>query len=749
MMERTQPLICCVDDEEVNLKIITGLLTKKGYRVETATNGLEALEVIVATKPALILLDVMMPGLDGYEVCARLQKNPDLSYIPVIFATALADAQDKAKAFAVGAADYLTKPINKEKLLQTVSTHLATHRRWEEIRSVQKTKVSGIPPSDFVRFKTFLEKKLVLSVEQKKINSTLTPDKLYTHAGRLGLTEAEMAKLIAEFLHLPYVQFLSPLDITLGLLPPPFCRTNLVAPINIKESSTDQVFVCSNPFNWELITLLKKWKGQVHAPQLSVTEPQNILALFEDGASTNLQSSARTSMSTLDEELTKWDEELLKEEGLSDDVTEESGPIIRLANQLIEQAYAMGASDIHIEPWEKEVVVRYRIDGALRIVNRFQHRGLIRPLISRFKIMSELDIVERRLPQDGRIVFKHFSHRGADFDLRVASAPMNFGEKIVMRILDKRKSVLPLTDLGFSARNLALYRKHIVTPYGMVLHVGPTGSGKSMTLYSALNEVQRPDLNIQTIEDPIEYTLPGINQMQVHHEIGLTFQRALRSYLRQDPDVILVGEIRDTETAEIAVSAALTGHLLLSTLHTNDACSTVVRLMEMGIEPFMVSSSIILVCAQRLLRRLCTECKVPYTPNETEKELVGLPPEADITLFQAKGCEACNTSGYKGRVGIHEMLAPNDTMRRIITSQTVTAESLKRQAVEECDMTTLYWDAMEKVRAGLCSLDDALAKVRKDEFDARPGWMFTELGLPHPTNRDESASPSSSYPHAA
>ena len=421
----------------------------------------------------------------------------------------------------------------------------------------------------------------------------------------------------------------------------------------------------------------------------------------------------------------------------TDSATEESEPIIRLVNQFIENAYTSGSSDIHIEPWENEVVVRYRIDGDLRIVNRFGPQNLILPIVSRIKIMSNLDIAERRMPQDGRIVFKKYTKKNLDFDLRVATSPMNFGEKVVMRILDKQKSTLPLDKLGFSARNLKVYREKILTPYGMILHVGPTGSGKSMTLYAALNEVQRPEINIQTVEDPIEYTLAGINQMQTHKDIGLTFGRALRSYLRQDPDVILVGEIRDLETAEIAVEAALTGHLLLSTLHTNDAPSTITRLVEMGIEPFLVSSTIICVVAQRLLRRLCSECKEPFDADEAQKLLVGLDTKMEVPLYRAKGCKECNGIGYKGRTGTHEIFVPDDAVRLGISKATLTAESLKRIAVEELGMTTLYWDAMEKVRNGLTTIEDVLSKVRKDEFDSRPDWMFEQFEMQRPANRDK------------
>ncbi|MCF7689116.1 MAG: Flp pilus assembly complex ATPase component TadA, partial [Cephaloticoccus sp.] len=343
--------------------------------------------------------------------------------------------------------------------------------------------------------------------------------------------------------------------------------------------------------------------------------------------------------------------------------SEDSAPIIQLTNRIIEDAYVCGASDIHIEPQEKELMVRYRIDGLCQEKLRLP-KQVANALVTRLKIMCNLDIAERRLPQDGRIVFKKYTKKNMDIDLRVATGPMKDGEKVVMRILDKSKSTLPLPALGFSDENLKRYRECIRQPYGMILHCGPTGSGKSMTLYSALGEINTPDVNIQTAEDPIEYTLTGINQMQMSRAIGLTFARALRCYLRMDPDVILVGEIRDEETAQIAVEAALTGHLLVSTLHTNDAPSTVSRIGEMGVEPFNISASLICVCAQRLLRRVCKNCKQPYKPEGREVELMtkAIGWEGEIFKANPQGCPMCNGSGYKGRVRIHELMTASEEL---------------------------------------------------------------------------------------
>lgn len=401
-------------------------------------------------------------------------------------------------------------------------------------------------------------------------------------------------------------------------------------------------------------------------------------------------------------------------EASDEDLTdEESGPIIDLSNRIIEEAYFAGTSDIHIEPQEHDVVVRYRIDGVCHEKLRLPVK--VGPaLVARLKIMCNLDIAERRLPQDGRIVFKQFTRKNLDLDLRVSTAPLNHGEGVVMRILDKQKTTLPLPALGFTEENLVRYREVIRQPYGMILHCGPTGSGKSMTLYSALNEINTPDIVVRTAEDPIEYTLPGLNQMQMHRQIGLTFATALRAFLRQDPDIILVGEIRDKETANIAVEAALTGHLLISTLHTNDAPGTIARLSDMGVEPFMISSSLLCVCAQRLMRRVCKTCRVAYEPEGREKAVLekAIGWSGQIFKHNPKGCPKCGGSGYKGRVGIHELMITNEELIEGINKELETAE-LKKIAMRG-GMKTLHQDSLIKVKDGLTSLEEAISTVPPD-----------------------------------
>jgi type IV pilus assembly protein PilB len=487
-------------------------------------------------------------------------------------------------------------------------------------------------------------------------------------------------------------------------VPQEFCQEHLVLPVG--QVGEMLLIAFANPFEVTLPTKIQEMTGKSVVRLLA--REKDIKDKFNKGP-----EKAAGFDDVVMQIGAEYGEHAAEGELKEDDVNEESGPIIQLANRIIEDAYFSGTSDIHVEPQEKEIIVRNRIDGICHEKLRLPKK--VGPaLVARLKIMCNLDISERRLPQDGRIVFKQYTKKNIDLDLRVSTAPLNHGEGVVMRILDKQKTTLPLPALGFSEENLAKYRECIRQPYGMILHCGPTGSGKSMTLYSALNEINTPDIVIRTAEDPIEYTLPGLNQMQMHRQIGLTFASALRAFLRQDPDIILVGEIRDKETAGIAVEAALTGHLLISTLHTNDAPTTVSRLTEMGVEPFMVSSSLLCVCAQRLMRRVCKTCRMPYTPEGREKEIIERAIGWNGQIFKAnpKGCPKCGSSGYKGRVGIHELMVSNEELIAAINKEAETAE-LKKIAMRN-GMKTLHQDSLLKVKEGLTTIEEALSNVPPD-----------------------------------
>ncbi|OGW60698.1 MAG: type IV-A pilus assembly ATPase PilB [Nitrospirae bacterium RIFCSPHIGHO2_01_FULL_66_17] len=397
-----------------------------------------------------------------------------------------------------------------------------------------------------------------------------------------------------------------------------------------------------------------------------------------------------------------------KDEGADTNI---EAPIIKLVNGLLINAIKVGASDIHMEPYETVFRVRFRVDGALKTVMNLPLK-IRNAAISRVKIMSKLDIAERRLPQDGRIKLKLGKKRDVDF--RVSVLPCLFGEKVVMRILDKSNLQLDLTKMGFEVEALEHFMKAINSPYGMVLVTGPTGSGKSTTLYSALQQINQPDINIMTAEDPVEYNLMGINQVQMKDDIGLNFAAALRSFLRQDPDVVMVGEIRDYETAEIAVKAALTGHLVLSTLHTNDAPSTINRLLNMGIEPFMVASSVVLILAQRLARRICSQCKEEVKVSQETLVTAGFSPSeaGTVKCFHGKGCQTCGTTGYKGRVALYEVMPVGEELRELVL-QGGSADEIKRKAVE-LGMKTLRMSGLQKVREGLTTVEEVVGTTFAD-----------------------------------
>jgi type IV pilus assembly protein PilB len=459
----------------------------------------------------------------------------------------------------------------------------------------------------------------------------------------------------------------------------------------------------------------KAQSGQPFAAESSMDDVMASSALtMDDMASVGLGELNMDEITGLD---TGADVDVVKgEEGQEIDLSDlakssESAPIIKVSNLILIEALKAGASDIHVEPYEKEFRVRFRVDGILHNIMALPMRTRD-PLISRLKIMAKLDISEKRLPQDGRIKIRlRVEERSRDLDLRVSSVPTHFGEKVVMRLLDKTKLQLDMTQLGFDQEPLRRFKDSIDRPYGIVLVTGPTGSGKTNTLYSAIAALNEPTVNIMTAEDPIEFNLAGINQVQMKEQIGLTFASALRSFLRQDPDIILVGEIRDFETAEIAVKAALTGHLVLSTLHTNDAPSTINRLMNMGIEPFLVATSVNCICAQRLVRRVCTQCTEDLETPPQMLIQVGFAPDEVKTLRvkRGRGCERCNNTGYKGRVGLFEVLQFSDEIRDMILSGASSIE-LKRKAIEE-GMVSLRMSGLQKIRDGSTTLEEVLRET--------------------------------------
>jgi type IV pilus assembly protein PilB len=569
-------LILSADDDPRIRKIIQLYLTKEGFDVISASSGPEALAHLKTARPDLILLDVMMPGQTGYEVCTQLQEDPKTADIPVIFVTSLGEVRDKARAFAVGAVDHLVKPFSKEDLVKKVQIHLEMSDRWHEILKRKGSGKDSQSVYDFRVFRDFLQEQVDPDQRKTLQAGKISPRNLFEICSELGMKGGAVAQLIAEFIRAPYLPTLNPKDIKLGVLSTRFCRSNHVVPLS--DSTADVSFALSNPFDLHIQDTLQGFSEQGQTVRIMLTDPENIDFLLRNiEGETSLEElyekvSEATSSDKAKEdldELSVHHEEVTRVDELERSATE--APIIKLANELIAKAIQLGASDLHIEPRELSVGIRYRVDGMLVERDPVPKR-IGPPIISRFKIMSSLDIANRRTPQDGRI---RITYRDKKLDLRVSTLPARYGEKVVVRFQDLNATSLDFESLGFEGEPLQTLKEGIRKPHGILLVTGPTGSGKTTTLYSALQALNEPDRNIVTVEDPIEYELHRINQVQVKTEAGLTFPVALRAILRQDPDIIMVGEMRDAETADIAIKAALTGHLVLSTLHTNDAPSAI------------------------------------------------------------------------------------------------------------------------------------------------------------------------------
>ncbi len=514
------------------------------------------------------------------------------------------------------------------------------------------------------------------------------------------LTEAQLVQALARQVGMDFVDLAEyPVDRTaVALLPGALCRRYTVLPLAFKDGA--MVLAMANPGNVLALDDARAMSGMAVKPVVAT----------HDDLMTAIDRYCRAD-EEIDEIKSAIEETQQQDDfdlGRIGDVVDDDAPIVRFVNILVTQAIQDRASDIHVEPSEHDLLVRYRIDGVLHEVQR-SPKQITSGVISRLKIMSDIDIAERRKPQDGRM---SVMHNGRKIDLRVATLPTVWGEKVVMRILDNSTASLDLRDLSFLEDNYEVYRESYTKPYGMILVTGPTGSGKSTTLYATLNAVSRPEINVITVEDPVEYRLPGINQVQVNPKAGLTFASALRSILRSDPDVVLIGEIRDHETAQIAIEAALTGHLVLSTLHTNDAPSAVTRLIEMGIEPFLVGSALDCVVAQRLARRLCPKCKAAYRPAEVELIAARFPwsPGEELpVLYKPVGCSSCSKTGYKGRMALHEVMRVTEEIERLAVTH-ASAADIQRVAQEQ-GMVSLRDDGWTKVLLGDTSVEEILRVV--------------------------------------
>lgn len=662
MSNATKPVILSVDDDKDTLLLIERFLKNSGYDVITADRADKALLQLDKTKPDLILTDVVMPEMDGYEFCINLQKKKDFQVVPIIFLTSLEEEQDKAKAFALGAVDYLNKPVNRDRLISTVQKHLKTNKLWNEAgKSAVPADSSKLHP-DFRRFKEFLGNRLKLSGDKHEKLNPKGMHQLYSIPHDIGITDVQMAKLIAEFCNQTYVPFIDPENIQLGTLPIPFCRNNKV--VAIIDASGKTTFVLTNPFDKELLDMLGMYGGTKQF-SISITELGNVELLLKYGSTIPLKQvivEDTIIIKAIGEE---------KKEGKTEKSPSEweleRHPVVFIANNIIIRAITEGASDIHIEPKENETVVRFRIDGDMRDIFTVEKKTNAM-LISRYKILAGMDIAEKRKPQDGAFEAIIGSR---NFKLRAATTSTPYGESLIMRLLEPTAKPRDLKMLGMTNRQVDTMIGFANRHQGFILIVGATGSGKTTTIYSLLSHIDCRTRSLITVEDPVEYKIPFANQQQVNVKGGVTFEALLKSAVRQDPDILYMGEMRDPESAKIAVDFASTGHMAISTMHTSNATTAIFRLERLGINRVIMAEALLGIVAQRLLKKLCPYCKKidQISPEETDM-LAPFIDEIPSQVAHPVGCPQCNNTGYSGREGIYEVIEFDSEVAEMVRSDT-------------------------------------------------------------------------------
>ncbi len=693
------PLVLSIDDDPVTLKLIGKLLSRDGYNVIAVNSGLKGLQVISKNRPDLILLDVEMPGMDGYEVCGRLQKCKATAYIPVIFVTSFTRKEDKAKAFSVGAVDYLVKPIQKDILLQKVSTHIKTNAQWEKLHNKPQKYEKRAPPISFNRFnqfKEFLFDRLNLNSDKRKEFSNISESNIYSTSLELGTDNSTIAQYMAEFLKLSYVADINSDDVQLGILPTPFCKSNYVVAVN--DFSVGTAFIVSNPFDWDLLDNLKRFTGLEKTFKFMISKPENIDLLFKHEASIVKETQSDTVPAI--ETIAKLTEAEIKKH-----------PIIYITNSIIEKAVSERASDIHIEPKETNTVVRFRIDGDLMEFFSLK-KNTADKIISRFKVVSGLDISEKRKPQDGAFSLIINNRK---FNFRVATTSTPNGESVVMRLLEPEAKPKELTELGMTDEQantlIGLVNRHA----GLIIMVGTTGSGKSTTVFSLLHKTDCKTRSLMTVEDPVEYHTPLANQQQVNEKAGVTFEALLKSAVRQDPDILFMGEVRDTFSAKISIDFASTGHLTVTTLHTSNATSAIFRFERLGVDRGVMADTVLCIVAQKLLKKLCPHCKKIEPISEKEIEMLSqFTDDIPSEVAHPVGCSKCHNTGYYGREGVQEILEFDPEIAEMVRSCAAVAE-IRSFARERGDFQ-IGNHAVDKVKELIVSPEDAYEKVLVEDL---------------------------------
>jgi type II secretory ATPase GspE/PulE/Tfp pilus assembly ATPase PilB-like protein/DNA-binding response OmpR family regulator len=702
--------ILIVDDNRDQLQVMERFLSISGYVVRTADSGRGALAILKESKPALILLDVMMPEMDGYHVCSLLQQDAGTAYIPVIFITALGEEQDRARAFSVGGVDYLVKPVQKKALLEKVRQHLVTNTCWQELRQETGAPEEKSTPLDFSNFKQFLRGHAGIDSHKYDQVAATPPSQVYTMARHLGISNGQMATYIADFFKLPYLDHVNPYDIKLGVLPMPFCKTNLVVPLGTEGD--DYTFVLSNPFNWEVVDNLQKIMKDKPL-KLAIAEPEHIELLFKSDLGTDAAATTKEASRGGGHGVEGPARQFPLKEAI-ENISEadiKKHPVVYIANTMINKAIVERASDIHIEPKEDETIVRFRVDGDLRDALALKkNTGVM--LISRLKVLGGLDLAERRKPQDGSFAA---TVNNKIYKLRLATTSTPYGESLIIRLLEPSVKPKDLSELGMTDRQVKTMVEFANRTHGVIMIVGPTGSGKTTTIYSFLSQIDCQSRSLISVEDPVEYSIAYANQQQANEKAGITFESLLKSAVRQDPDILFLGEVRDPYSAKMSIDFASTGHLTVTTLHTSNATTAIFRLERLGIERGTMADTIIGVVAQRLLKKLCPQCKEIVPISAEEKRLLASFTDAlPAQVAHPVGCPQCNNTGYLGREGVYEIIRFDHQIAEMARAGASIAEI--RNAVRDRGDYLISSHAVEKVKRLAFAPKDVYEQVLVEEL---------------------------------
>lgn len=693
-------VILCIDDDRDVRNLLEKILTGAGHTVTTAGDGRQGLIEASNRRPDLILLDVMMPEIDGFAVCSQLQADQVTAYIPVIFLTALDSEEDRAKAFAVGAADYLAKPVQKEILLAKVEEQLKTRLHWKELKKRVVLVDGTVPSMNFFQFKQSLIDRIELSQELKDRLAGTAPLDIYKICEPMGIPQRQMTAWMADFLSFPLLSPINPANLLLGIIPASFARENHVVAMGNEKSGKS--FILSNPFDWMLLDTLKNFFGMQRDTLLNLAEPHHIEALFEQPIEQPVTMSAISVKKPGEIQAEPAEKISLK------DV--EKGPVVSIANNILASAVYERASDIHIEPKADQTMIRFRIDGDMRDIYSLKSTTGIM-LISRLKAIAGLDITEKRRPQDGAV---EAVITGRTFKLRLATTSTPSGESLIIRLLEPEIKATELQSLGMTDDQVRIIMDSTNRHQGLLLIVGPTGSGKTTTIYSLLSHIDCRTRSLISVEDPVEYRIPFANQQQVNEKGGVTFDALLKSSVRQDPDILFIGEVRDNYSAKVAMDFASTGHLTISTLHTSNATTAIFRLERLGINRGMMADSLLGIVAQRLMKKLCPHCKVVKPISDQEREQLR-PFMAEIPSETAHpvGCPQCSQTGYFGREAVYEIIRFDPDVVDMVRSGEPIAGI--RSFIQQRGDYLISNHAAEKIRTLTIALKDVHEKIFLEE----------------------------------